>query len=195
MASTKEKNSATASTANSNKPKEITALHDIVGARKRLGLNQTDFWARYGTTQSGGSRYESGRFIPIPVGILLALDELGFVTEEQLANAIKAADKSSICRAKDRTGAASNASKGRSKNVSSLQDVFAARRRLGLNQSEFWARYGVTQSGGSRYESGRPIPAATGILMAIDEMGYITDEQFETARAAVKASKICKGNG
>jgi transcriptional regulator with XRE-family HTH domain len=30
---------------------------------------------------------------------------------------------------------------------------------LGLNQSEFWIPLGVTQSGGSRYESGnRPIP-------------------------------------
>ena len=29
------------------------------------------------------------------------------------------------------------------------------RRRLGLNQQEFWTKIGVTQSGGSRYESGR----------------------------------------
>ena len=29
------------------------------------------------------------------------------------------------------------------------------RHRLGLNQQEFWGRIGVTQSGGSRYESGR----------------------------------------
>lgn len=32
------------------------------------------------------------------------------------------------------------------------------RRQLGLNQSEFWSRVGVTQSGGSRYESGRNMP-------------------------------------
>ena len=29
--------------------------------RKSKGENQTDFWARFGITQSGGSRYESGR--------------------------------------------------------------------------------------------------------------------------------------
>jgi len=29
------------------------------------------------------------------------------------------------------------------------------RRKLGLNQSEFWGKIGVTQSRGSRYESGR----------------------------------------
>ncbi|MBU6460845.1 MAG: transcriptional regulator [Proteobacteria bacterium] len=32
------------------------------------------------------------------------------------------------------------------------------RQRLGFNQQEFWNKIGVTQSGGSRYESGRPIP-------------------------------------
>ena len=32
------------------------------------------------------------------------------------------------------------------------------RQRLGLNQQEFWGKVGVTQSGGSRYESGRAMP-------------------------------------
>ena len=45
---------------------------DIATARKKLNLNQKDFWTRYGVTQSGGSRYESGRNIPRPVQILLA---------------------------------------------------------------------------------------------------------------------------
>lgn len=37
----------------------------------------------------------------------------------------------------------------------------ARRRALGLNQADFWSPLGVTQSGGSRYESGRNIPAPT----------------------------------
>ncbi len=41
--------------------------------RWRLGQNQHDFWSRIGVTQSGGSRYESGRRIPRPVQILLTL--------------------------------------------------------------------------------------------------------------------------
>ena len=41
------------------------------------------------------------------------------------------------------------------------------RRRLGLNQQEFWSRVGVTQSGGSRYESGRNIPKAVCALLRI----------------------------
>lgn len=46
------------------KPREI---------RQRLGLNQQEFWARIGVTQSGGSRYESGRSMPKPVRELLRL--------------------------------------------------------------------------------------------------------------------------
>lgn len=37
-------------------------------------------------------------------------------------------------------------------------NVRALRRRFKLNQSEFWLKLGVTQSGGSRYEGGRRIP-------------------------------------
>lgn len=37
-------------------------------------------------------------------------------------------------------------------------DYRALRKRLNLNQSEFWSRINVTQSGGSRYESGRDAP-------------------------------------
>ena len=41
--------------------------------RRRLGLNQEEFWTRIGVTQSGGSRYESGRSMPKPVKELLRL--------------------------------------------------------------------------------------------------------------------------
>lgn len=41
--------------------------------RRKLGLNQQDFWSRIGVTQSGGSRYESGRDMPRPVRELLRL--------------------------------------------------------------------------------------------------------------------------
>lgn len=35
--------------------------------RKQLGLNLSKFWRRLGVTQSGGSRYEAGRDIPLQV--------------------------------------------------------------------------------------------------------------------------------
>ena len=41
--------------------------------RQRLGLNQDEFWTKIGVTQSGGSRYESGREMPKPVRELLRL--------------------------------------------------------------------------------------------------------------------------
>ncbi len=41
--------------------------------RRKLGLNQQQFWSKIGVTQSGGSRYESGRNMPRPVQHLLRL--------------------------------------------------------------------------------------------------------------------------
>lgn len=41
--------------------------------RHKLGLNQQQFWSKLGVTQSGGSRYESGRNMPRPVQHLLRL--------------------------------------------------------------------------------------------------------------------------
>ena len=46
-----------------------------------------------------------------------------------------------------------------------MQDIKAFRESLGLNQSEFWSRVLVTQSGGSRYESGRSIPRSVKSLL------------------------------
>ncbi len=62
---------------------------DIADARKKEQLNQKDFWTRYGVTQSGGSRYESGRNIPKPLAILLYLHRSGKVTDKDLADALK----------------------------------------------------------------------------------------------------------
>lgn len=44
--------------------------------RRKLGMNQQEFWARVGVTQSGGSRYESGRSMPKPVRELVRLVHL-----------------------------------------------------------------------------------------------------------------------
>lgn len=40
--------------------------------RVDAGMNQQEFWAVFGVTQSGGSRYENGRAIPKPVRMLVA---------------------------------------------------------------------------------------------------------------------------
>ena len=41
--------------------------------RRKLGLNQQQFWSTLGVTQRGGSRYECGRYMPKPVRELLRL--------------------------------------------------------------------------------------------------------------------------
>jgi predicted transcriptional regulator len=49
----------------------------------------------------------------------------------------------------------------------SASDPREIRRKRGLNQQEFWPQIGVTQSGGSRYESGRRMPAPVRELLRI----------------------------
>ncbi len=50
-----------------------TDKHEPREIRRKLGLNQQQFWSKIGVTQSGGSRYESGRNMPRPVRELLRL--------------------------------------------------------------------------------------------------------------------------
>lgn len=44
-------------------------------------------------------------------------------------------------------------------------DPHYLRTKLALNQTAFWTRIGVTQSGGPRYENGRPMPTPVRILL------------------------------
>lgn len=55
-----------------------------------------------------------------------------------------------------------------------------------MNQTEFWSRLGVTQSTGSRYESGRSIPKPLQYLLVI---AYGTEEQALSAMTALRASQ------
>lgn len=50
-----------------------TTGQDIRDLRNRLGMLQSDFWKRILVTQSGGSRYETGRTIPHQVLLLIQL--------------------------------------------------------------------------------------------------------------------------
>ncbi len=51
--------------------KKSPSINDPSELRKSAGLNQTEFWKRFGVTQSGGSRYESGRSMPTPLKVLM----------------------------------------------------------------------------------------------------------------------------
>ena len=54
------------------KVKEYTS-RDLIQLRKKLGLNQSEFWKAINVTQSGGSRYERGRKVPDQVLLLVEL--------------------------------------------------------------------------------------------------------------------------
>ncbi|MBA4707743.1 helix-turn-helix domain-containing protein [Aquitalea aquatica] len=68
------------------------------------------------------------------------------------------------------------------------RDYRVMRRKLGLNQSQFWTAVRVTQSGGSRYESGRQAPANVDEMVRLrHELGIdtalITTENADLIRA------------
>ena len=60
---------------------------EVLAMRKKAKLNQSDFWSPIGVTQSGGSRYESGRNIPRPVQMLL---RIAYGTKAQSAKQVEA---------------------------------------------------------------------------------------------------------
>jgi hypothetical protein len=58
----------------------LTTGVEALAHRKKLALNQSEFWSRVAIGQSGGSRYESGRKLPRPVQLLL---HLAYASEAQ----------------------------------------------------------------------------------------------------------------
>lgn len=74
--------------ATTSKVVDVIELHggDVKALRAAKGLNQAAFWGRVGITQSGGSRYESGRKVPRPVRLLV---NLAFGSEAQAATAFQ----------------------------------------------------------------------------------------------------------
>ena len=56
--------------------------------RKARGENQTEFWQRFGVSQSRGSRFELGTEIPASVIMLLNLYLLGIVGDHDLRRAM-----------------------------------------------------------------------------------------------------------
>ncbi len=58
-----------------SKPKILQARFHVSARelRIKLGLTQSEFWAPVGVSQSGGSRYESGRKLPVSISTLLYL--------------------------------------------------------------------------------------------------------------------------
>ncbi|CAG4897933.1 helix-turn-helix domain-containing protein [Paraburkholderia gardini] len=62
----------------------------IIAFRKKKKESQRRFWARFGVTQSRGSRFESGSEIPAPVAILLGLYFTRAISDSDLGRAERA---------------------------------------------------------------------------------------------------------
>ncbi|HEY3600064.1 MAG TPA: XRE family transcriptional regulator [Paraburkholderia sp.] len=72
------------------RPADVSSAVDrvlIIGYRKKKKESQRQFWARFGVTQSRGSRFESGAEIPAPVSILLGLYFSRTITDGDLGRA------------------------------------------------------------------------------------------------------------
>ncbi len=58
--------------------------HELKRFRIDKRESQEKFWARFGVTQSSGSRFETGLAIPAPVAILLGLYIRGKLSDADL---------------------------------------------------------------------------------------------------------------
>lgn len=63
-------------------PRDTALIRDL---RYILGENQTQFWQRFGVSQSCGSRFERGGTIPFPVLMLTRLHLLEIIDDDDLA--------------------------------------------------------------------------------------------------------------
>lgn len=70
------------------------------------------------------------------------------------------------------------------------RDVANFRKSLGLNQSQFWRLFGVTQSGGSRYEDTRDIPASTAMLLILYSLNIVSNADLELAVGILRQQNV-----
>lgn len=71
-------------------------------------------------------------------------------------------------------------------NLANIKDI---RKFRGENQHVFWSRYGLTQTSGSKYETGRKIPLPLSILIMMHLQGTITEKDIEMVKKQVKVKK------
>ncbi len=128
----------------------------IVEMRKMLGLSQSAFWGRLSVTQSGGSRYETGREVPPAV---MAMLRLIYDPEDQ--------SRAFLARLREPCRRLGKVDHDAVNVVSDGPEARALRTALGLSQAAFWGLFGITQSSGSRYEAGEEMPAGAATLLRL----------------------------
>ncbi|TFW34853.1 XRE family transcriptional regulator [Massilia horti] len=63
--------------------------------------------------------------------------------------------------------------------VSGIGDLRQFRLNRRESQEKFWGRFGVTQSSGSRFETGLSIPAPVAILLKLYASGKLSDGDLQ----------------
>lgn len=135
---------------------DLRSGSNFKAVRGSLNMGQAVFWKRVFVTQSGGSRYESGRNIPESVRTLLKLVYTSPADAETFLAQLRAPYQG-LPPVKVKLY----------KEAQSGSDLKALRAALQINQTTFWRGLQATQSGGSRYESGRSIPASIRALIIL----------------------------
>ena len=143
--------------------KKLPLLLDPKAYRKECGLNQTEFWNRYGVNQSAGSRNESRQKMHTAVAIMITLQINGDVTD-------KALERARAYTFRDFTGKSKDL-RFRQDQIDKLDKIINGideyRRSFNMAQIDFWRYFGTGQSSGSRYATGKPIPPPVIMLLVL----------------------------
>ena len=75
------------------------------------------------------------------------------------------------------------------KKPATIKNYRELRRKMDISQSEFWNRLGITQSGGSRYESGRNVPKPT---QTVIHLAYGTTKAALEKLAALRGITVAE---
>jgi len=68
--------------------------------------------------------------------------------------------------------------------ITTGEEAKMLRLKLNMNQTQFWGKLGVTQSGGSRYESERNVPRPVQILL---NLAYGTEKRAQDLLVSLRA--------
>jgi len=68
------------------------------------------------------------------------------------------------------------------------------RHLLGENQTQFWSRFGVAQSSGSRFERGMPVPLPVLLLIRLYFLRHVSDADLRAVRSPDYDAAGASGN-
>lgn len=79
------------------------------------------------------------------------------------------------------------------KGTTSMQYVRELRGIKNENQTQFWQRFGVTQSRGSRFEKGEDVPTAVALLIELYRQEKVSDKDLHAALQNISLNDESRG--